>query len=328
MKHTYLKLGLVFGLSLVLVFVSVRSRKRPPAVPPALPLQLAQPPPAFVPAVETLVGATFVYAGPKITLPAALPVYRSQTMLSLPVLEKQIKEMAQTLGFSGSPSAFVRQQNYAAAWTTINSQLSFAKTGRVRALSYQLLLSNKRGLPPDTDEALIRNFLKNLRSENALFSLSLRGQQTSGFAGLVILDQPPPFLRGYTFAFVLDKYPLLTLDFSPVSVAAVVDDHGQMRSLTYVFPPETIAPQGEAALIPLESAVYSLSAGRGILLSVQNRADNLGASPAFQKVNLLSLELVYVQKDGQLLPAYLFSGAGSGDGGPEQLVEYLVMASQ
>lgn len=328
MKRVYLKIGLVFGLVLVLVFFSLRGRKRPPATLPAPPPQLAQPPPAFVPAVETPAGATFIYTGPKTTLPAALPAYRSETTLSLPILEKEIKEMAQTLGFSGSPSAFIRQGNYAAAWTAANSQLSFAKTGRVRALSYQLLRSDRRNLATNTDETLIREFLKNLRRESAPVSLQLRGQQTGDFAGLVILDQPPPALRGYTFAFVLDKYPLLTLDFSPVSVAAVVDGYGQVRSLTYVFPPEDIIAQGETSLIPLESAVYSLNEGRGILLSVQNRADSLGASPAFQKVDLLSLELVYVQKDGLLQPAYLFSGAGRGESGQEQLVEYLVMASQ
>ncbi len=328
LKKQYLIIAAAFVLILTTVIFWVVGSK--PAAKPKSPAQnrLALPPPRFQPAIESPPGVIFSYVGPSPAIPAVLGVYRISPSPSLTVIQRQALGVARNLGFTASPSAFIRKQNYAASWEEKDTSLSFAKSGATRALSYQLLRSGVSGPPVAVDETLIKKFLKNIQPESSLLPLRPYGMQGNRFDGLLVLDQPPPTLSSYAYSFVLDQYPLLTPELSPVSVSLVIDDRGAVRSLSYVFPPEGITKTGDTALLSLEDVVYGLTAGRGLLLSAQNPGEDWeGVTPNFQKVELSALAVVYVQDNEQLQPAFLLSGTGvSGGGG--QRVEYLIMAGK
>jgi len=126
-----------------------------------------------------------------------------------------------------------------------------------------------------------------------------------------------------------DDVPVYGRSEGVADVEALIDNRGQIFSLTFAVPPKTIKKVGGVGILGPKQAAELLSAGRGLLLSAKSTGATLkeqSIDTNFNTVSVSSYKKILIEnKTNQLLePAYVFGGSTKNIGESE-IYEVLYM---
>ncbi|RPJ05641.1 MAG: hypothetical protein EHM28_11680, partial [Spirochaetaceae bacterium] len=288
---------------------------------PVVPKILVDPPPRMIDVPEMPVGAQFAYTGQPKTIPTSFPTYIFTESITTTDLYSLGNTVSSQFGLTGSPSAFVQDNNFTYTKNNTNRTFSVSKTKNVVSVSYERQLVEDTTLKIQDSvqsvSSLFSPFLS-LPENEALYPL---GTDKTVYDGVVLLEVPTPRVNNYAFGITLDSLPLLTRENTKRWASALVDENGFVRVLNYLVPP-SVEMGTAVSVISLGEAVANINARRAdILWITQTSGEEYGVVPSFVQGDLTDASLVYVYKGSALVPAYLFEGSGKATTGEEQIFE-------
>lgn len=301
-------------------------KAKPPQQTPAPVVHYAAPPPAIVNVPDAPTGVTVLYVGEKPTFPNSIPVYQ---FTNHTYTNDEITKTAQAFGFASAASRSVYGKETRMVWSSNESALSFNTNGVDQSWSYALLQSKTKNVPTQPLSDIARLFVEKHFFPNETTNLALHQEMTSPIEHIQIAEAPRPTIRGYLFVNKTpNSYSVVSGQFSPYLISAVIDQYGVVRRVSFVSPP--IVSQGQDnSIISIDDALSSLNKGLGLLVSVTNNGDSYWEkTPQFKSVSLSGVQLVYYpnQKTSLLIPFFLFRGTANTTGGVVVDVVYAVSA--
>lgn len=327
MKQKYLLVLIIFLIALG-ASLYFSTQKKAPVVPVVAPVIISEslPQAGYVPNEPKNV--VFKYTGPKINLPAELPLVSVSPLLASAGLDNTLLRLGKQFSLTGTPSAYIQNQDYYASWVSGPAQLSLNKSSDSLTFAYELTLPSPSQvvLSGSAPEQNIINLIQGAVG-NAL-SLNLQSKRTTGFEGLVIRDVPQPALTGFSFSYVYNGYRIMTANYAFLGAEAVVDGTQRLRTLSVAIPPVPQQPGTNIKLLTLDSALANLNLGRGALVSYTNPdTEEMAAYPSFNSVDLRGVEIIWLWSQNTFRPAYYFTGTGMVSGQPTHSVSYVLPAT-
>lgn len=275
----------------------------------------------FVPGAPNSV--VFSYAGPLPSPPSVFPIYKT---VFTPDIKNPVFDFAGKIGFNSPTSTRTLEGKTFTIWSSDSHSLSLVEDPQAYSVAYQLIKSSSSQNRNDPVGIAV-DFLQTLVKPPDILSVRAKDRQQ------IISSEGMPdgakITRGFTFEYLLNKHPLILVNYDTVSAWVGVDDRNTVRSVTVTLPPSDVVFTENKASLPLENALRSLNGGKGLLISVKNtQYDLYGAKPEFTSVTLNSLISAYYfdKQTGLLLPVYIFEGIGLTKEG-QQHVQYFLHAT-
>lgn len=331
LKHKLILFVLFGVIAAGIAFAVTRQNKRVgprQTIAPTPSAITVEPPPRTINFPPMPTGASFVYSGPTKQIPSAVSTYRYTEALSPPVLNGLADSLSTQFNIQSTPSAIIEGQSF--MYTRNDKYRSFAlvKTKDIVSVTYQRILveDSTMVLKGDSSSAAV-SFFSPLASLSGGASFYALLADAGSFEGVVILERPIPPLKNYLFGISIQNVPILTKEYTRRWASLTIDNNGAVRILNYIAAP-TIIPLAQTPVIQPAQAVQNLNAGRGAILWItQTTGDPYGVTPSFVRGVLTDFSLVYIHKNGTLVPAYLFNGEGVSPTGAKQAFEALVLAA-
>jgi len=292
-----------------------------------VPKVFVDPPPRIIDVPEIPASAQFTYTGSSTAVPVSVPTYVFTEAATATDLYGLGNAVSLQFGLTGSPSAFIQDNNF--TYTKINKNRSFSvsQTKNIISVTYQRQLVEDPSLKIQNNAQAVSSFFSPLLSLSGNEALYPLGTDKTVYDGVVLLEVPTPRVNNYAFGITLDSLPLLTRENTKRWASALVDENGFVRVLNYLVPP-SVEMGTAVSIISLDEAVANINARRADMLWItQTSGEEYGVVPSFTQGNLRDFSLVYIYKGSALVPAYLFEGSGKATTGEEQVFEVLVLAS-
>jgi hypothetical protein len=274
--------------------------------------------------------ASFTYSGSPKAIPEALTVYQYSYTTAPQALTTFATKISSELGLQSTPSAIIDGQSFAFTRTDKNKSFVLAETNDLVSITYQRNLVEDSSLffQEDTASAAASFFSSFFPlPTNALFTFLSSNSGDGMYEGIVILERPIPDLKDYVFGLSIQSVPLLTTEYTNRWASTIIDNRGAVRVANFILPP-VVTPAGQTRLISIEQAMKNINEGRGSLVWItQTTGDQYGVVPSFKKGTLTDVSLVYIHRQGKLIPAYLFDGSGPSENGTLQVFSLLVLAT-
>lgn len=314
--------GLLIVVAIYNVFFGLKTGK---ITTPRRPEISVSSPPRSIDFPKIPIGASFTYEGPKKTLPGELLTYTYREDLSPMALNRIADSVTSGFHLESTASATIDGSSFIYTRNDAYKSASLSKTKDIISISYQrILVEDDTMLLP---EGGVAAFFTSLLAPSREMSLSSLPSENSSIEGVVILERPFPNLKSYATGMSVGGVTLLTKEYTQRWASVIVDDKNAIRILNYIAPPK-LAPGAPIQVISLDQAIANLNNKRGeILWITQSQGDPYGVVPSFNKGTLTDFILVYVFKEGRLVPAYLFDGKGVSSDGSTQVYGALVLAS-
>lgn len=337
MRKKLIKFGVVLILLFLVVYVGfiVVGYRNKQLVPRqyldldqvVIPISIAPPPPPVTLVPRAPKSVSFSYAGVPPVLPTSLPMY--QVVESEPA-EKIVSSYALSLGLT-NPEVSVNKNVSTLRWKDDKHVVALAKNGAYQIFSYVATsttpVSDAR--PVDLD-LISREFIKKniLPNANTAISLVSRSDDSSRE---VVSGGTPTHTTQLLYSFLVDeKYPLLVVNFNPVSVRFALDQSGSVNAASLSYPPRLTGSKTNSSLLAYDGILRSLNSNMGLLVWAVDPVtrNGWGVDPDFQTVQVNNILVVYYYdaQGGRLRPAYLLDGVGFSQN-KNVKVRYFLLAS-
>ncbi len=317
---TIIGLGVIFvTMTMVAMFLFRRPDPRPPTpqvlVPPAPTLGIPQP-----------ANVRFTFLAPP-SIPEVLPTY-TYTDYSLAQLESAIQKNLNLYRITSPPSSITRSGVFKESWLGEGAEFVLSWDEKASVISFRQFKANSplpAAMAP-VDAATL--FITSLITLPAGATLAQAATINDVSEGLLILDSfIPSFVRGTTFSYLVDGYPIVSPPHASDATVVAIDNYGIIRSATIVPPPQSLILVGEERLLAADGIMANLSQQKGVIISAGTTGYDLTGLVDFRFFSIDKTSVVYTGDNGFLYPAFLLHGFGANSAGTRQEATFFLWAT-